>query len=62
MCYLEGCSKFIVASDHDTLRHLLKQANNMMNKRRARDLRDLQSFMGVMKLAYRKGAFDDDDP
>jgi hypothetical protein len=24
-CYLEGCSKFLVVTDHDTLRHLLRQ-------------------------------------
>jgi hypothetical protein len=54
--YLEGCSKFLVVTDHDTLGHLLKQPNNMMNKRQAHYLRDLQPFVGSMTLAYRKGA------
>jgi hypothetical protein len=56
MCCLEGCSKFLVVKDHDTLRHLLRQPNNMLNKRQARYLRDLQQFVGFMTLAYRKGA------
>jgi hypothetical protein len=55
-CYLEGCSKFLVVKDHDTLRHLLKQPNNMLNKRQARYRRDRQQFVGSMTLAYRKGA------
>jgi hypothetical protein len=54
-CKLEGGSKFLAVTDHDTLRHLLKQPNNMMNKRQARYLRDLQSFPGSMTLAFRKG-------
>jgi hypothetical protein len=37
-CYLEGCSWFLVVTDHDTLRDLLKQPNNMFNKRQARYL------------------------
>jgi hypothetical protein len=32
-CYLEGCSKFLVVRDHDTLRHLLRQSNKRLNKR-----------------------------
>jgi hypothetical protein len=32
------------------------QPYNMMNKRQARYLRDLQPFVGSMTLAYRKGA------
>jgi hypothetical protein len=50
-CYLEECSKFLVVTDHDTLRHLLEQPNNMLNKRQARYLRDLQPFVGPMTLA-----------
>jgi hypothetical protein len=61
-CYLEGCSKFLVVTYHDTLRHLLRQPNNMLNKRQARYLRDLQPFVGAMTLAYRKGALNEDDP
>jgi hypothetical protein len=61
-CYLEGCSKFLVVTDHDTMRHLLRQPKNMMNKRQARYLRDLQPFMGSMTLAYRKGALNEAYP
>jgi hypothetical protein len=49
-CYLDGCSKFLVVTDHDTLRHLLTQPNNMLNQRQARYLRDLQPFVGSMTL------------
>jgi hypothetical protein len=28
-CYLEGCSRFLVVRDHDTLRHLLWQSNTI---------------------------------
>jgi hypothetical protein len=58
-CYLEGCSKFLVETDHDTLRHLLRQPNNMLNKRQARYMRDLQPFVGSMTLAYCKGALNE---
>jgi hypothetical protein len=61
-CYLEECSKFLVVTKHDTLRHLLKQPNNGVNKRQARYMRDLQSFVGSMTLAYRKGAMNEADP
>jgi hypothetical protein len=62
MCYLEGCSKFLVVTNHDTLRHVLKQPKNKLNKRQARYLRDLQPFVGSMTLAYRKGAMNEVDP
>jgi hypothetical protein len=61
-CYLEGCSKFLVVTDHDTLRHLLWQPNNMQITRQARYLRDLQPFVGSITLAYRKGALNEPDP
>jgi hypothetical protein len=61
-CYLEGCSKFLVVTNHDTLRYLLMQPNNMLNKRQARHLRDLQPFVGSMTLAYRKGAPNEAHP
>jgi hypothetical protein len=53
---------FLVIKDHETLRHLLRQPNNIPNKRQARYLRDLQPFQGSMTLAYRKGALTEDDP
>jgi hypothetical protein len=61
-CYLEGCFKFLVVTNHDTLRHLLRQPNNRLNKRQARYLRDLQPFVGSMTPAYRKGALNEADP
>jgi hypothetical protein len=61
-CYLEGCSKFLIVTTHDTLRHSLSHSNNMLNKRRARYLPDLQPFVDSMTLAYRKGAMDKADP
>jgi hypothetical protein len=61
-CYLEGCSKFLVVADHDTVRHLLKQPNNKLDKRQARYFRDLQPLVGSMTLAFRKGALNEADP
>jgi hypothetical protein len=62
MCYLEGCSKFLVVANHDTLQHPLMQPNNRLNKRQARYMRELQPFVGSMTLAYRKGAVNEADP
>jgi hypothetical protein len=62
-CYLKGiCSKFLIVTYHDTLRHPLRQPNNKLNKWQARCLRDLQPFVGSMTLAYRKGALNEADP
>jgi hypothetical protein len=61
-CYLERCSKFLVVTDHDTLRHLLWEPDNKLNKRQARYLWDLQLFVGPMTLAYRKGTMNEVDP
>jgi hypothetical protein len=61
-CYLEGCSKFLVITEHDTMRHLLTQPNKRLNKRQARYMRDLQPFVGSMTLAYCKGALNEADP
>jgi hypothetical protein len=35
---------------------LKHRPNSKMNKRQARDLRDLQPFVGTVTLAYRKNA------
>jgi hypothetical protein len=36
-CYLEGRSKFLVVTDHDTMRHILiSQPSKRLNKRQAR--------------------------
>jgi hypothetical protein len=61
-CYLEGCFKFLVVIDHDTLRHFLKQQNHMLKKRQPRYLRDLQPFVGAVTFAYRKGAMKEANP
>jgi hypothetical protein len=61
-CYLEGCCKFHVVIYHDTHRHMLRQANNMLNKRQARYMRDLQPFAGSITLAYRKGDLNEAYP
>jgi hypothetical protein len=61
-CYLEGCSKFLVVTDHGTVRHLLTQRNNKLNKRQARYLRGSQPFVGSIAFAYRKGALNEADP
>jgi hypothetical protein len=61
-CYLEGCSTFLVVRDHDTLRHLLMQPSNTLNKRQARYQRDSQPLVSSMTLAYRKGALNEVDP
>jgi hypothetical protein len=38
------------------------QPNNMLNKRQARYVRDLQPFVDSMTLAYRKVALNEVDP
>jgi hypothetical protein len=38
------------------------QPNNMLDKRQAPRLRNLQPFVGSMTLAYHKGAVNEDDP
>jgi hypothetical protein len=40
------------------MRHMLGQPNNMSNKRQARYPWDLQPFVGLITLAYRKGALN----
>jgi hypothetical protein len=60
--YLEGCSKFLVVTNHGTLRYPLRQPNNMLNKREARYMHDLQPFVASTTLAYRKGALRETDP
>jgi hypothetical protein len=59
---LEGCSTFLVVTDHDTLRHMVRQPNNNLSKRQARYVPDLQPFVGSMTLAYRKEALNEANP
>jgi hypothetical protein len=40
---------------------MLRQPNNILNKRQARYLRDLQPFVGSMTLAYHKKALNEAD-
>jgi uncharacterized protein (DUF934 family) len=53
---------FTVVSDHDRVRHMLRQSNDMFNKRKARYVRDLQPLAGAITLAYRKGSRNEADP
>jgi hypothetical protein len=39
-CYIEGRSKFLAEADHGTLRHLLWQQNNRLNKQQERYMRE----------------------
>jgi hypothetical protein len=52
----------IVMTYNGTLRDLLRQSNKRLNKRLARYLRDMQPFVCMMTLAYRKGAMNEADP
>jgi hypothetical protein len=60
--YLEGCLNFLVVSHHDTLRQLLSPHQTRINILQARYVRDLQPFVGLMTLAYRKGALNEANP
>mmetsp|Transcript_32607 Transcript_32607/g.82239 ORF Transcript_32607/g.82239 Transcript_32607/m.82239 type:complete len:736 (-) Transcript_32607:576-2783(-) len=59
---LEGCCRFLVVSDHDTLRHLLRQPAERLNRRQVRYVRDLQPLVGSISLAHRKGKWNEADP
>jgi hypothetical protein len=59
--YLEGCSTFLVTRVR-SLVYMLCQPNNILNKRQARYLWDLQPFVGTMTLAYRNGAMSEANP
>jgi hypothetical protein len=41
-CCRKGCSNFLVVTNRDTLRHLLMQPNNKLNKRQGRYLREMK--------------------
>jgi hypothetical protein len=62
ICYLEGCSKFLLVSDRDKMPHRLKQPNDKLYKWHAGYVRDLQSFTGAVTVAYRKGSRNEADP
>jgi hypothetical protein len=61
-CYLERYSKLLVVTNHDTMRHMLRQPNSSLNKRQPHCMRDLQPLVGSMTLAYRKGSMNEVDP
>jgi hypothetical protein len=48
-----------VVSDLDTLRHLLKQPHDRLNKRQARYVRDLQPIIGAMTFIYRNKSWNE---
>jgi hypothetical protein len=52
----------MVVMDHDKLRHMLRQSNDMLQKWQARYVHDLQPFTRAMTLAYREGSNDKADP
>jgi hypothetical protein len=53
-CYLEGCKKVTVITDHDTLRHFFNQKD--LSRRQARWLALLATYQGILDIVYRRGA------
>jgi hypothetical protein len=51
--YLDGCECFLVATDHDTLKHFMTQKE--MSKRQAGWLEVISPFANNMDIFYRKG-------
>ena len=58
-CYLEGCAKITVITDHDTLRHFMKQKD--LSGRRARWSEYLAPYTSYMEIIYRKGSVNQAD-
>ena len=57
--YLEGCKSFTVYTDHDTLRHFLKQKD--LSRRQARWSEFISSFAPNMQIVYKKGTLNQAD-
>ena len=53
-CYLEGCRKITVVTDHDTLRHFFRQRE--LSRRQVRWLLQLTPFQRQLDIVYKKGA------
>ena len=52
-CYLEGCRRFTVYTDHDTLKYFMTQQTLSGRKARWQEL--LSPFAPIMTIEYRKG-------
>jgi len=52
-CYLEGCRRFTVYTDHDTLKYFMTQQT--LSGRKARWQEVLSPFAPNMTIEYRKG-------
>ena len=55
-CYLEGCKRFTVVTDHDTLKYFLTQPQ--LSGRKARWQEFLSPYAPCMTIEYRKGALN----
>jgi hypothetical protein len=53
-CYLDGMAEFTVITDHDTLRHFLRQRD--LSTRQVRWLQVLAPYQRHMDVVYNKGA------
>ena len=51
--YLDGCERFLVVTDHDTLKHFMTQKE--MSKRQAGWLEVISPFANNMDIFYRRG-------
>eukprot|EP00951_Prasinocladus_malaysianus_P008115 scaffold58608_cov11-Prasinocladus_malaysianus.AAC.1 len=53
-CYLEGCRRITVVTDHDTIRHFFKQRE--LSRRQVRWLLQLTPFQRQLEIVYTKGS------
>lgn len=53
-CYLEGCAKVTVVTDHHSLKYFFTQKD--LSRRQARWAALLSTYQGVLDIVYRKGA------
>jgi hypothetical protein len=52
-CYLEGCDRFLISTDHDTLKHFMKQQH--LSARHTHWLEDISPYANNMDIFYRRG-------
>ena len=60
--YVEGSAEQILVTDHDTLRHLLKEKPANLSKRQAGWVELIQPYANTLTLVYRKGSMNEADP
>lgn len=60
--YVEGSAEQILVTDHDTLRHLLKEKPANLSKRQAGWVELIQPYANTLTLVYRKGSLNEADP